>query len=305
MNRKVLGLFVALGIVSSGAHAFTLKISGDQGVPGERVQSQTCELAGEDAFTSSAGGTYYTKEQVYSGAGALELNIMEGQKGFGTLGGILRFANCAHAGGRNVVKGEGIWVRLRIKFPVGFEFNQNGRNKFLRLRTFHEDAGVKVSEGYNDLYLDAPPGVDSKYGYTPFDFIFEGAQRWYYGGKDFLKLGEWNTIEYYIRLDDKSALEGGESLVRIWHNGVLVGETRERNTLTRPDSYVESLYLFTYWDNEGAHITQKFWVDDIVLTTDEPAARDAAGNPYVGLGDGPVGDESAAPPSAPDYLSVD
>lgn len=198
-------------------------------------------------------------------------------------------------------------MRLRLKFPNGFEFNKNGRNKFLRLRTFHGD---RISEGYNDLYIDATPGTDNwDGGYAPYQFIFEGAQQWYRAGKaeDFFQLGKWNTIEYQIRLDDKKKSQGGNSLVRIWYNGKLVGETTERQTLQRPDSYVESLYLFTYWDNNGAHKSQKLYVDDLVVTSDKPSSRDANGNPFIGVGNGSqVSQPSnvpASPPVAPNLTA--
>ncbi|HED39173.1 MAG TPA: hypothetical protein ENJ13_01935 [Chromatiales bacterium] len=275
--------------ITGGASAFTITIDGDDGTPGENVRSSNCQQSNEESFTSDSGGTFYTTEESYSGGKSLELNITKGSLGFGQLGGIINFPDCAHVGGKRLVKGDEIWVRLRIKFPSGFEFNQNGRNKFLRLRTFHLDGATKVSEGYNDLYIDGPPGTElwKPGGYAPFQFIFEGAQKWYRINSDFFTMGKWNTIEYHLRLDDKTGPEGGNSMVRVWLNGNLIGETDERRTLQRADSFIESLYLFTYWDNEGAHISQKLWIDDLKITTDTPLTKDLNGNPFIGPGDPP------------------
>ncbi len=268
------------------AAAFTITIDGDDGTAGENVRSSNCQQSNEESFTSDSGGTFYTDAESYSGGKALELNIKKGSLGFGELGGIINFPDCAHVGGKKLVKGDEIWVRLRIKFPNGFEFNQTGKNKFLRLRTFHVEGSTKVSEGYNDLYIDGPPGTElwKPGGYAPFQFIFEGAQNWYRMNSDFFTMGKWNTIEYYIRLDDKTGPEGGNSMVRVWLDGNLIGETNERRTLGRADSFIESLYLFTYWNNVGAHISQKFWVDDLKITSDTPLTHDTQGNPFIGLG---------------------
>lgn len=287
-QRIVISAVLMLVCLATGnAEAFTLEITADEGPVGEKAMSPDGQKAGESAFTSDANGTFYTDDEAYSGGRALELNIKEGSKGFGSLGGIIDFPLCEHADGRRLVKGDEIWVRVRLKFPEGFEFNQNGRNKFLRLRTFHEEQGEKVHEGYNDLYLD-DPATSVERSYSPFNFIFEGAQQWHHfpgTEDDFGKMiGQWATIEYYIRLDDKKKSEGGDPMVRVWLNGELMGQTAERNTLKRPDSFIDSLYFFTYWDNAGAHKTQTFYADDLVITSDTPGTRDAQGNPFIGTG---------------------
>ena len=290
---------VMVSITAQMSLAFTLSISGDQGAVGEKVQSTSCQQSGETSFTSAAGGTYYTDEEAYSGGKSLELNIKTGHTGFGQLGGILNFPDCAALGGRRVVKGEEIWLRLRLKYPVGFKYNVNGRNKFLRLRTFHYEGASKISEGYNDLYMDAPPGT-GPHTYSPYQFIFEGAPQWFRMGsaEHFFTPDEWGTVEYYIKLDYKKGSEGGEATVRVWYNGELIGETFERNTLQQADSFIEALYLFTYWDNDGALYDQKFWVDDLILTNVTPSQVDANGNPFIGMG------VPISSPKSPDSLQI-
>ena len=253
--------------------------------PGFTPVDKSCTLRGEQVFSSDAWATKITDELSYTGEKSLQMTIKKGKSGFGSFGGIVYFPRCLPDTPR-VYKGEEIWVRLRVFVPEGFEYNRNGRNKFLRFRTYHKENGKEVSEGYNDLYLDATKldNINS----TPFDFIFEGKQRWYKFGvpADFLEYGKWETIEYYLKLDDKIESEGGDSTVRVWKNGKLIGETKKRATLKTPDSYVSSLYLFTYWDNAGAHVTQSLYVDDIYLTTNIPQDFDKAGNRMIGLGEG-------------------
>lgn len=287
---KIVFFSFLIGVIPLSAQGFTISISGDDGVVGQQVRSADCQQSNEESFTSDSGGTFYTDLESYSGGKSLELNIQQGSTGFGSLGGIIDFNKCTHVSGQKLVKGDEIWIRLRIKFPNNFEFNLNGRNKFLRLRTFHDEGASAVSEGYNDLYINSPPGVSGGGGNGPFQYIFEGfvGPAWhnmgdYSAGDEFPALGEWHTIEFYLRLDDQKGTEGGDSMVRTWLNGELLGETNNRNTLVTPESYIKSLYLFTYWDNDGAHITQKFWIDDLIITSIEPLATDSNGNPFIGV----------------------
>ena len=297
----LLPVLLATFVSTPASYAFTLSISGDDGNPGEMVQNRECAQSGEASFTSDSSGTFYSNQQSTNGTSSIELNIREGHKGFGLLGGVVSFENCSNFGGRRVIKGEQIWVKTKIKFPLGFEFNQNGLNKFMRLRTFHDEEGRNVSEGYNDLYLNADPSFEPWKPYAPYKYIFEGAQQWFSVGvgENFFQMGKWETIEYSIRLDDKVAAEGGNALVRVWLNGRLLGETQNRRTLNTPESWVSSLYFFTYWDNAGAHKNQKFWIDDLVITTDTPTKRDALGNPFIG-----VDSNDSSAPSHPNQVTV-
>lgn len=282
--------------------AFSLTMTGDAsvdgqsaGLVGEQVSSSDCQLNGEESFTGAAGETTYSDEFSYSGDNSIKMTIVEGKTGWGTFGGTVHFEKCVHVGGRKLVKGDEIWVRARMLFPEGFEFNQNGRNKFLRLRAFHDENGTKVSEGYNDLYLNA-------HGSSPFEFIFEGVNSWYSMGSesDFFQHGVWKTVEFYLKLDDKKVSEGGDARVRVWIDGKLIGETGERATLVRSDSFVESFNFFTYWDNEGAHRTQSVYVDDFFLTTDRPTVTDNNGYWFIGMGDASV----SSAPDSPKDLSI-
>jgi len=186
-------------VFSNNAFAFTVKISGEGGEIGQRAESQDCRASGEEAFTGLAGQTVYTNEEFYSGNRAIKMTINEGEKGFGTFGGSIVFDNCEHVDGKNLRKGDEIWVRTRLFFPEGFRFNQ-GRNKFIRLRTYNEFNGETVSEGYNDLYINGHPEQEN---FRPFWFIFEGEQNWFGAGtlEDYFEFGKWTTVEFYLKLE--------------------------------------------------------------------------------------------------------
>lgn len=278
-------LTAALLAASTSSHAFTLKMSGDGGEVGQKAESGTCQIGEEAAFTGIAGDTVYTDEKAYSGSRSLKMTVQEGSTGFGSLGGAIRFTNCTHVEGRNLVKGDELWIRTRLWFPEDFEFHTEGRNKFFRFRAHHLDEfGSEKSEGYNDLYINGHP---EETNFTPFHFIFEGSPEWYKMGSidTYFDLGSWNTVEMYLKLDNLKESEGGDARVRVWFDGELIGDTGERRTLKQTDSYLKWFYLFTWWGNSGAHKTQSFYVDDLMLTTDQPMAVDSEGNRYIGLGE--------------------
>lgn len=285
MSAQTNFLVLFLLLFSIDASAFRIEINGETGSLGEQVLSRECGSPSEQSFTSDSTGSTYSNEVVANGEKSIRLSISEGHKGFGLLGGVIDFSQCSIAGAHALAKGSEVWVTTKLWFPADFEFNANGRNKFPRLRTHHMEGDKKISEGYNDLYLDAPPGTELWKGYAPFQYIFEGRQSWFRmnEGEEFFLKERWNTVEYYLKFDNTKQSEGGDPVMRVWVNGNLIGETREKENMLREDSFVESLYFFTYWDNEGAHRSQHFFADDIVVTNEKPDQLDQFGNPYLGL----------------------
>lgn len=291
-------LFIAFSVcvmIFSEASAFTININSEGGTVGERVEGFT---------GGAAGNTLYTDEESYSGVQAMKLTANEGSTGFGTLGGIINFQThpAVGEGEGRLGKGDELWIRTRLFFPEGFEFKLTGRQKFLRVRVYHDEDGKRTSEGYNDLYIN--PRVEQE-NFRPFMFIFEGQQQWQAMGtaEDFFPRGEWRTVEYYLKLDNVTPVDGGTARVRVWVDGELIGETEDRRTLNREDSYVNSFNFFTYWGNELVHKTQSFYADDLTITTDTPDNVDAHGNPYIGMES--VGDPApaAANESEPETLT--
>ncbi|PTB98413.1 hypothetical protein C9993_07820 [Marinobacter sp. Z-F4-2] len=277
-------IFAALlSLPFQNAFSFTIKISGDGGEIGTQASSSECRANGEEALTGNAGLTVYTDEYAYSGDRSLKLTIKEGSTGFGTFGGSINFEKCAHLGGRNLVKGDEIWIRTRLLFPSGFEFN-NGSNKFLRLRSYNTVDGKTSSEGYNDLYIHGHP---EKEDLKPFWYIFEGEQRWYTFGepRHFFEDFTWKTVEWYLKFDNKKESEGGDARMRVWVDGELIGDTGERRTLKTDTSFIKYFNLFTWYGNEGSPKTQSLYVDDFFMTTDAPESFDADGNRFIGVGD--------------------
>ena len=98
---------------------------------------------------------------------------------------------------------------------------------------------------------------------------------------------EWDTYEFYLKLDNVPVSQGGTGRVRVWKNGVLLSDITNRETLKDATDVADLSYMFTYW-NGGAPQTQSLYLDDVVATNTTPAARDAQGNPMIGTGPNPI-----------------
>jgi hypothetical protein len=176
-------------------------------------------------------------------------------------------------------------------FPTGFDYFSYGEGNRLKVFRVHTEDGITGKhQGYNDVL------IDRKNSNSAYIFGFEGENRWRGIGpkRELPAFDRWETFELYIKFHPEPRASGGEAVVRFWKNGELLSEITDRKTLVNMDSVVTRSLLFTYW-NGGAPKTQSMWVDDIVITSDTPHARDAHGNPYVGVGRG----LPPAPPAAP------
>jgi hypothetical protein len=224
------------------------------------------------------------------------MGVTAGSDGWSEFGAI---ANYPSHVGRN---GE-VWVRVNLFVPTGFNVSTNtGVLKFMRLHTF--SAGGS-NEGYHDLLISKPGSTfwDALLGDTKASLVynFEAFARLLGVGvtpTDDFKTGKWESYEMYAKFDSVSRDAGGQALIRVWKNNKLLYERHDQATLKNADSYSDAFFLFTYW-NGNAPATQSLYVDDVVMTSEAPAARDAAGNPFIG---GNI--KLSVTPSAPKSVTV-
>lgn len=270
---SAVSLFAAV-LVSGQAGAWTI----DQDFDDESVGAF---CSGWDATQSTV-----STEKAASGSKSCRQTVSKGDTGFGVWGGIITLPTPLTRGGQ-------FWVRLRTFMPVGFNYDSYGEGSHLKFLRLHTMSPAQSNQGYDDWYIN--PKGDS----SPHKFIFEGEQVWSYVSDAGTApvLGVWETYEMYVKLDSVPKSKGGAGLVRFWKNGELIGEFPDRKTLVGSDSYADRFHVFTYW-NGGAPQTQQMYIDDLVLTSDVPSARDSAGNPYIGIGDRVV-------PKAPSSVVVD
>ena len=259
--------FLLYCLISSSTYAWVVNSDFESRNLGETA-------VGADAFSQGTHGIINNDIAAFSGTKIAKLPIEAGDAGFGRWGGIYDLPS-------NLKKGDEIWVKVSIWFPEGFFYNANPWLKFIR---------VKTPSGYNDWY------IANKGSANPFQFIYEGEQVWSRFGtqNEAIRYNVWETYEMYLKFDNVSTSNGGQALVRVWKNGVLLGEFRDRRTLGNETQEANAVYLFTYWNGENSP-SQHLYVDDIVITNETPAGRDMHGNPFIGA----ASPRSSLPPVSP------
>ncbi|MBZ2167855.1 polysaccharide lyase [Marinobacter sp. F4216] len=261
---KVVTLAILISLTGS-AMAWTRTLTFEQGTIGSKAQG-----GGDDDFDDAAGGSYITNEEVLLGSQAAKLTITEGATAFGKWGGIVHFPEL-------LKKGDEIWFSVNLYFPSGFNWDSYGRGSLLKFLRVHVQTSSGDNSGYNDWYMTPEDTV------IPHQFLYEGQQQWFRFGaeSDEIQRGRWEHYEMYIKFDNRSTDQGGTALVRVWKDGRLLDEITGAETLNSSTDTSDRAHLFTYW-NGGAPKTQHMYADQIVVTSDRPSNRDAAGNLMVG-----------------------
>lgn len=219
-------LFLLHGTGSTAEHAdgWHIHLDFNKGVPGEKVS----ELG-------AAGRTLYTTEHAREGGQGAVLHAQRGKESFGRWGGTIRFPEKLH-------KGDEVWWRVHTYWPDGTDYSASPRLKFMRI---HTQTASGKNLGYNDIYMN-PPGQE-----VPFQYIYEGEHKWTQIGNadDGVRYDEWETYEFYLKLDDVSVADGGTARVRFWKNGKLLADITDRKTLKNADARADAAFLFTYWNS--------------------------------------------------------
>lgn len=273
----------ALLTVSLPSPAWTVQhdFESEGDLVGSELLGSQIDLSLFDGFS----GTTYSDVQSVSGDLSARMSITGGSDGWGEWGAVISHPS-------ELTRYDELWYRVHAYFPSGFSYQADPWLKFLRVHTLTA-GGNNI--GYVDWYVNNDPSDPS-----PYRWIYEGQQLWQTFGTydDRIRFGQWATYEMYVKFDTVPASQGGEALVRVWKNGKLLREITDGVTLAQSDAYSHRSLIFTYW-NGGAPQTQHMYIDDVVLTSDEPSARDAQGNPMIGTG------QLQAAPDAPTDVSVD
>jgi hypothetical protein len=272
-------------------------------------QNFDSSAVGASCGWDAAGGSTVSSVMAYSGKNSCRLSVTAGSTAYGMWGGVITHPTPVQRGGQ-------LWFRVRTFMPVGFSYNSTGEGDHLKFFRFHTMSSASSNEGYDDIYIN-PAGSN-----PPFQFIYEGEQVWdligTLGGAltgallgthtEQIVLGQWETYEYWVKFDTVAVKNGGQAEIRFWKNGALMADMTDRITMKTTASYSDQTNLFTYW-NGGAPATEAMYVDDLILTTDTPSAKDAAGHPYIGVGSTTAsssggGTSSTVTPEPPSSISV-
>ena len=230
-------------------------------------------------------GTKVTNDQTYSGSGrSASLSVTKGTSGWGEFGAVVNYPSTIKEGGE-------VWWRVRTFMPKSYNYAADAfALKFMRTHT--RAITTKNNHGFLDLYIQPNGGLlyQIEVGHE-----VEPGKWWGQVNESASKqsnaelaaidpkvvLGRWETYEIYVKFSQSSGI------YRVWKDGNLVYENTKWETMKSksgsPESESELMNLFTYWNGDAPQ-TQTMYIDDLVVTTDKPAARDNYGNPYLGMG---------------------
>lgn len=238
-----------------------------------------------NAFSSTFSKTVYVNTPLLGGKQACRMGIAQGSDGWGEFGATYSFPS-------KLTRGMEIWTRVNMYVPTGFDVRTTtGMLKFIRIHTASSSGG---NDGYHDLLISHPGASFWETGRgdwsASYIYSYEGFPKLIgvgTSGVHDVARGKWESYEIYIKLDSVAKNAGGTGLVRIWKNNTLMLTRSDSPTLVGSGSYADGFYLFTYW-NGNAPVTQSLYVDSMVVTSDTPTGRDAAGNPFIGGAIGPA-----------------
>jgi hypothetical protein len=255
MKYAIMSLLVLIIILP--VHAWT-KSRDFEGTVGEKAQ-------GPSGFDNAGTATIYSSEAANSGTGSAKMSWTAGINGFGVCTGEHYYAT-------NLREGDELWVRGYYYFKAPWDWTTPTYIKIMRI---HVATSSGSNIGYQSLLSD---GGGQIVGNT------EVADRNYYTNHGY-DLDRWQSLEMYVMFSSSAGI------FRAWKDGILILEDKSSKTLSSSSDYADFSYFMSYW-NGGCPQNQVMYMDDVVMTTDTPSARDAAGNPMIGPsgsgGTGPV-----------------
>ena len=260
----------------------------DNGVTGNTVQ--------ELAVTTTSAKTIYSNAVPgpFGGGKVVRQSNTADNKSFG--GKVLDFPT-------QLGSGKEVWVRWYEYFPAGFKF-ANGTNgdggsggiKWMRFQGGGSGGGTRLTFQPLATPNCAKPCSGGLNTFTPSKvtgenvgwLLFEGRHNpvhaEFSNAKSY-QTGQWLAVQVYLRLSKGDTPNGdGNGLIRVWVNEDLVGEF-QRNTLppaghTHDGQLMKSVWWGNYW-NGGFPNDQRWYMDEVIVTTDRPNTTDTSGNPFI------------------------
>jgi len=223
-------------------------------------------------WDNGGAGSVYANADPFDGTTYINSTNVTFSENTNVFGGWLSFP-------QNLVQGDEIWVRLRVRPQDAFWSDSSPHQKFIRIRC--ETPTGSIVQGYIDIYINQD---------GTFKWIREidgpWTNKWFYFDPSVtMDVGTWQTYETYVKL----SADPNEAVVRFWKDGVLVGTIQNagRATLYNATNVAMQLLIFTYWNGEPALPTEVHTcgIDSIKVATSlsPPTATDAAGNKFIGV----------------------
>lgn len=257
MKATILALLLTL-FVSTQAQAWKRISDFEGGTVGEKANTHPSGSDGAYALT------VFSDEKALSGNKSAKATVTKGSTGHLEWG--VRYEL------PDLTEGDELWYRAWLYFPSDFVYNPDHGAKGLRVRVYSNSGS---SEGYYNIYPNAS-GITIHQGVDGPAFSDNNANK-----KFSPALKNWEALEIYI----KFSATPGKGIYRVWRNGNLLFEDKKTKTLGASNSKAKEAFIFRLWSNYDSPVTQSNYIDDVILTNEQPSTRDAYGNPFIGTGD--------------------
>lgn len=179
--------------------------------------------------------------------------------------------------------GQELWTRAYMYFPAGWDWgDQSGGGlwrKIMRYQIMTPTGGrgnIEVGgvwPGGSSTVSEIVGNTEAGNNYGFYD-QFTGVN---------FPVGRWISVEQYVKFGTTDAT----TRHMIWLDGERIFDSlnfpSNNPVLGSVDDKCAGVLLFTYW-NGKVRTTQDAYLDNIISTTDTPAATDAYGQPMIGPG---------------------
>ncbi len=264
----------------TGASSSSSSSTGGGGAPGYTplvVVDFEEGTSGQDVDwgATTGGPVVYDGAQAHSGSTAARVSFQHLQNGYGG------YQNLPEAIG----PGETVWYRVYLYMPSTLSLSYGdtsgdgfGANKFLVLSELEHEAPrmyIQPSSPYKVDFGDpgfVEPGLYVNHDGLGDEYCPIQADTYTFPRDQWFAL----QMAWYVAEDDSA-------WVRVWSDDTFLGECSGAGVV--PSGYnVQSWGIGDYW-NGGAWIqggsTADFWVDDVVVTKEQPTTTDAGGRPFI------------------------
>lgn len=239
-------------------------------------------LTGADGFTAAGTTVYWDSSEAQSGSHSARIHFVQGSSCWGE--DPLSCGAAYNDFPADVLNGDALWTRAYYYFPAGWDWGDQsgGSSPYRKILRF----GLLTSEGgYGGGYV----GVIA-YWNEPNDGEFLGGNELgNYGyanqfiGVNF-PIGEWFCLEQYVLFGTTNET----ARLIIWLNETKVFDSADlsnavdKKTMLDVTDHCGLIYFFTAW-NGYVRTSQDAYIDNVVVTTDQPSKKDAGGFPMIGL----------------------
>jgi hypothetical protein len=277
--KRVIAVAGLISILVVGMHhdaaAWWVSADFEAGAVGSLAQ-------GASGFDEAGTETTFSADVARSGSTSAKMVWRYGTSGFGLTSGAFYYPADVPVGGE-------VWMLGYFYFADPWSWDASSTDEcgcaIKTMRTHVRDAGGNHT-GYTSVITNnwAVPYVNCE--------TCDGMQGLNINQGEMvgLEAGRWHAIEMYVKFSP------GDGIVRLWIDGQLRAEQGGIATALSDGDVMDYAYFMGYW-NGRCGADQVMYVDDLVITTDTPENRDAAGNAMIGGYSPPAANPAPAAPS--------